>query len=65
MQTFPTGGVALRPGFIYGTRQVGAFGIPLQAVGGYLRSALERCSSRTYISELRSSAVCTMPVSRP
>ncbi len=33
-QTFPTGGVALRPGFIYGTRQVGSVGIPLQAVGG-------------------------------
>ena len=33
MQTFPSGGVALRPGFIYGTRQVGPLGIPLQAVG--------------------------------
>ena len=32
-QTFSTGGVALRPGFIYGTRQVGPLGIPLQAVG--------------------------------
>lgn len=30
---FPTGGIALRPGFVYGTRQVGSFGIPLQAVG--------------------------------
>lgn len=30
---YPEGGVALRPGFIYGTRQVGSVGIPLQAVG--------------------------------
>lgn len=30
---FPSSGVALRPGFIYGTRQVGSIGIPLSAVG--------------------------------
>ena len=30
---FPQGGVALRPGFIYGTRNVGGLGIPLGAIG--------------------------------
>ncbi len=30
---FPQGGVSLRPGFIYGTRNVGGVGIPLGAVG--------------------------------
>lgn len=34
--SFPTGGVALRPGFIYGTRQVGSVGIPLQAIGAHV-----------------------------
>ena len=32
-ETFPDSGVALRPGFIHGTRQVGSIGIPLSAVG--------------------------------
>ena len=32
-ETFPDGGVALRPGFIHGTRRVGSIGIPLSAVG--------------------------------
>ncbi len=31
--TFPGAGVALRPGFIYGTRQIGGLGIPLGAIG--------------------------------
>ena len=30
---FPTSGVALRPGFIQGTRYVAGIGIPLQLVG--------------------------------
>ncbi|CAL8467766.1 g7304 [Coccomyxa elongata] len=30
---FPQGGVALRPGFIYGTRNIGGLGIPLGAIG--------------------------------
>ena len=30
---FPEGGVALRPGFIYGTRNVAGIGIPLGAIG--------------------------------
>ena len=34
-QSFPEGGVAVRPSFIHGTRQVGSIGIPLGAVGGY------------------------------
>lgn len=34
--TFPTGGVALRPGFIYGSRAVGLANIPLGAVGAPL-----------------------------
>lgn len=37
---FPTAGVALRPGFIYGTRQVGGVGIPLGAIGGLLGSLM-------------------------
>ena len=32
-QRFPDTGVALRPSFIHGTRQVGSVGIPLSAVG--------------------------------
>lgn len=32
-QLFPNGGVALRPGFIHGTRNVAGVGIPLQAIG--------------------------------
>ena len=38
---YPQGGVALRPGFIYGTRNVSGVGIPLGAIG--VRSA--RCSA--------------------
>ena len=30
---YPQAGVALRPGFIYGTRSVGGVGIPLGAIG--------------------------------
>ena len=30
---FPGAGCALRPGFIYGTRQVGGVGVPLGAIG--------------------------------
>ena len=39
---FPTGGVALRPGFIHGTRHVGGagLGLPLSAVGAPLEAAL-------------------------
>jgi nucleoside-diphosphate-sugar epimerase len=39
---FPTGGVALRPGFVYGTRHVGSagLGLPLGAVGAPLEAAL-------------------------
>lgn len=32
-ESFPEGGVALRPSFVFGTRNVGGVGIPLQAVG--------------------------------
>ncbi len=32
-QLFPNGGVALRPGFIHGTRKFGGIDIPLHAVG--------------------------------
>ena len=35
-QTFPSSGVALRPGFIYGSRAVGAASIPLGAIGAPL-----------------------------
>ena len=33
LQSFPETGVALRPGFIHGTRNVGGVGIPLGLVG--------------------------------
>ena len=33
LKYFPDGHVILRPGFIYGTRQVGAVELPLQLVG--------------------------------
>jgi len=32
-ETFPEGGVALRPGFIHGTRNVRGIGVPLSAIG--------------------------------
>ena len=36
---YPQGGISLRPGFIYGTRNVGGIGIPLGAVGAPLLPA--------------------------
>lgn len=42
--SFPEGGVAVRPSFIHGTRQVGSIGIPLGAVGERLTFVLLRHS---------------------
>jgi uncharacterized protein YbjT (DUF2867 family) len=39
-QLFPSGGVALRPGFIHGTRNVAGIPVPLQAVGLPLEKVL-------------------------
>jgi len=41
---FPTSGVALRPGFIRGTRYVGGIGVPLDLVGALL------CSCTRYVA---------------
>lgn len=50
---FPQGGVWLRPGFIYGTRNVGGIGIPLGAVGEPPNSTITEvpcmCSLRGHI----------------
>ena len=45
-QSFPEGGVAVRPSFVHGTRQVGSVGIPLGAIGKpfagvYTREAMQ------------------------
>jgi uncharacterized protein YbjT (DUF2867 family) len=39
-ETFPTTGVALRPGFIHGTRYIGGLGVPLGAIGWPLEKVL-------------------------
>ena len=49
--TFPGAGVALRPGFIYGTRQVGGVGIPLGAIG-------EHAADISYLSLDTTASVC-------
>ena len=45
---FPNSGVAVRPGFMHGTRQVGSVGIPLSAVGG---SNALACATGTKFSD--------------
>lgn len=40
LDLFPEGGVALRPGFIYGTRMVGSVPLPLGLVGTPLNALL-------------------------
>ncbi|KAH9314623.1 hypothetical protein KI387_023250, partial [Taxus chinensis] len=46
---FPYGGVILRPAFIYGTRQVGSFKIPLGIVGAPLETVLRNAKSAAQI----------------
>ncbi|MCO5615053.1 hypothetical protein L7F22_069341 [Adiantum nelumboides] len=46
---FPYGGVILRPGFIYGDRQVGNMKIPLGVLGSPLETALKYAKSATQI----------------
>lgn len=46
---FPYGGVILRPGFIYGTRQVGNIKVPLGVLGGPLEMVLRNAKSATQI----------------
>lgn len=56
---FPGAGCALRPGFIYGTRQVGGVGIPLGAIGARLHLSsfgigrLDGSSETTICSRIR------------
>ena len=40
-KTFPDGGVAIRPGMIYGTRHAGRMTVPLQLIGAPLAAALK------------------------
>lgn len=49
MSKFPYGGVILRPGFIYGTRQVGSLKIPLGVVGAPLEMVLRNAKSASQI----------------
>eukprot|EP01018_Ginkgo_biloba_P014648 Gb_20932 [translate_table: standard] len=49
LSKFPYGGVILRPGFIYGTRQVGSLKIPLGIVGSPLETLLRNAKSATQI----------------
>eukprot|EP00884_Botryococcus_braunii_P004272 jgi/Botrbrau1/13846/Bobra.0056s0083.1 len=46
-QLFPTSGVALRPGFIYGTRYVSGVGVPLGIIGSPLEKALSLFPTKT------------------
>lgn len=41
MSKFPYGGIILRPGFIYGTRQVGSMKLPLGVIGAPLEMVLQ------------------------
>jgi uncharacterized protein YbjT (DUF2867 family) len=45
-ETFPDSGVALRPGFIHGTRNVRGIGIPLGAIGLPLQKVLSYTPSK-------------------
>ncbi|KAL4856844.1 hypothetical protein ACK3TF_002892 [Chlorella vulgaris] len=44
---FPSGGVALRPSFIYGSRAVGGASVPLGLVGAPLKAALSVLPTKT------------------
>lgn len=44
---FPSGGVALRPSFIYGSRAVGGASVPLGLVGAPLKAALSMLPTKT------------------
>eukprot|EP00250_Pteridium_aquilinum_P001553 c11747_g1_i2 orf=228-1085(+) len=46
---FPYGGVILRPGFIYGDRQVGSIKVPLGILGGPLEMVLKNAKSASQI----------------
>ncbi|XP_057521653.1 uncharacterized protein At1g32220, chloroplastic isoform X2 [Amaranthus tricolor] len=46
---FPYGGVILRPGFIYGTRQVGSMKLPLGVIGTPLETVLQYTKPLTKI----------------
>lgn len=48
-QLFPTSGVALRPGFIHGTRNVAGIPVPLQAVGERLLLIEPACSPMQHL----------------
>lgn len=46
---FPYGGVILRPGFIYGTRQVGSMKIPLGVIGSPMEMVLQYAKPLTQV----------------
>lgn len=50
-QKFPQSGVALRPGFIHGTRDVGGIGIPLGLFGNSV-AAIGSQSCEQYLASL-------------
>lgn len=60
---FPRGGVALRPGMIYGTRQAGTVPIPLGLVGAPLAAALKLMPSKSLSSIPILGAAFVPPVS--
>ncbi|GAB4816260.1 hypothetical protein N2152v2_003306 [Parachlorella kessleri] len=62
-QTFPDSGVALRPGFIYGSRAVGAASIPLGAIGAPLEMALKALPTRSLANIPIAGALFVPPVS--
>lgn len=63
-EEFPATGVALRPGFIYGRRQVGPLQVPLGMVGIPLESMLRRLPSDSKLKYLPlASAVLVPPTS--
>jgi hypothetical protein len=52
-ERFPGGGVALRPGFVYGTRAVGSASIPLGLVGAPLAAVRRGCMRMEWVWSLR------------
>eukprot|EP00892_Ulva_mutabilis_P009713 jgi/Ulvmu1/7113/UM034_0019.1 len=60
---FPTGGVALRPGVIYGTRKWGSTSIPLGAVFGPVESVLSLAPTKSLAAVPLAGAAFVPPVS--
>ncbi|XP_010692986.2 uncharacterized protein At1g32220, chloroplastic [Beta vulgaris subsp. vulgaris] len=49
LTNFPYGGIILRPGFIYGTRQVGSMKLPLGVIGSPLEMVLQHAKPLTQV----------------